>query len=355
MQKPRIAITIGDPAGVGPEVVAGAWSAPEIHRICTPLAIGHPAWLREAVKLLGLPLRVSEIYHPSEADSGGSTIPCLPVGDDRVLSVQRAKIDPLGGQAAFDALERAAELALAGEVDAVTTAPLNKAALHAAGHDFPGHTELLASFCGVEDVAMMLYLPPSTRVRGPAGLGVVHVTLHTALRNVSDMLSVDRIRQTIGLADQVMRQLLPPGVQPRVAVCAFNPHAGEQGLFGHEEQQVIAPAVEAARAAGVDVIGPAAADTLMLTASQGDYDIVVAMYHDQGHIALKLLDMHHAVNTTLGLPIIRTSVAHGTAFDLAWQGKAETSGMVCAIQVAAGLAARPSGMPSIPFAAPSFD
>ena len=351
MHKPRIAITIGDPAGVGPEVVVGAWSDPRIHRACTPLAIGHPAWLREAVQMLGLPHRVVEIGHPDEARPGSELIPCLPVGDDQVLGVQRAKVDSRGGQAAFDALERAAELALSGEVDAITTAPLNKAALHAAGHKVPGHTELLASFCGVEDVAMMLYLPPSDVIRGAAGLGVVHVTLHTALREVSDMLTTDRIRKTIRLADGVMHKLLSNHGKPRVGVCAFNPHAGEQGLFGHEEQQVIAPAVEAARADGIDVAGPAAADTLMPAAAQGEFDVVVAMYHDQGHIALKLLDMHHAVNTTLGLPIIRTSVAHGTAFDLAWQGKAETSGMVSAIQVAAGLAAQSSGVPLTPFAA----
>ena len=208
--------------------------------------------------------------------------------------------------------------------------------MHAAGHFYPGHTELLAEMCGVREFAMMLYLPPSDLVRGPAGLGVAHVTLHQSMRSIFDALTPAAIESKCRLAHDVMRRL---GVhEPRVAVCALNPHAGEDGLFGDEERTIIAPAVAEARRAGLNVAGPFPTDTLMMRARDGEFDAVVAMYHDQGHIALKLLGMHSAVNITLGLPIVRTSVAHGTAFDRAWQGTARGEGMVAAIVTAAKLA-----------------
>ncbi len=234
------------------------------------------------------------------------------------------------------------DLALAGRIDGLVTAPLHKAALWRAGHHYPGHTELLAERCGVCDFAMMLYLGPGGSVRGPAGLGVIHVTLHIALRDVFAQLSPAEILTKIRLADRALRPLRQfhglGDSRPTIGVAALNPHAGEEGLFGDEETSVIAPAVEQARAEGIDAVGPLPTDTLMTRARDGQFDAVVAMYHDQGHIALKLLDMHRAVNITLGLPIVRTSVAHGTAFDLAWQGRAESSGMIEAIRVAAGLA-----------------
>jgi 4-hydroxythreonine-4-phosphate dehydrogenase len=250
-------------------------------------------------------------------------------------------VDARGGQAAYDALVQAADLALAGRVDGIVTAPLNKAALWAAGHRYPGHTELLAERCGVRQCAMMLYLPRGASVRGRAGLGVVHVTLHTALRQVFAQLTIPNIVATARLADAAVRAWLRVYAlagQPRVAVAALNPHGGEQGLFGDEEQRLIAPAVEQGMAEGLGLVGPLPCDTLLMRAAAGEFDAVVAMYHDQGHIALKLLGMHRAVNITLGLPIIRTSVAHGTAFDLAWQGRAECSGMIEAIRAAALLA-----------------
>ncbi len=229
----------------------------------------------------------------------------------------------------------AAELAVAGRVDGMVTAPIHKAAMWQAGHRYPGHTELLAQLCGVDDFAMMLYLGPQF-VRGPAGLGVVHVTLHMALRDVFAHLSPETVLAKIHLAHDVMGRL--KGAAPAIGVCALNPHAGEQGLFGDEETTIILPAVEAARRQGLHVRGPDPADTLLARARDGEFDGVVAMYHDQGHIALKLLGMHQAVNITLGLPIVRTSVAHGTAFDVAWKGQAEFSGMVEALLVAAKLA-----------------
>ena len=245
-------------------------------------------------------------------------------------------VDARGGQAAYDALVAAARLALAGQVDALTTGPLHKAALWRAGHEYPGHTELLAELCGVDDFAMMLYLGPGAEVRGPAGLAIVHVTLHMALADVFAALNEEAILSKARLVAGVMTEF--KGSRPRVGVCALNPHAGEEGLFGDEERTMIRPAVERGLAEGLDLVGPLPADTLIGQARDGQFDAVVAMYHDQGHIAIKLLAMHRAVNVTLGLPIVRTSVAHGTAFDLAWQGRAEIAGMVEALRVASRLA-----------------
>jgi 4-hydroxythreonine-4-phosphate dehydrogenase len=261
---------------------------------------------------------------------------CLNPCDDEVLEVPASRVDARAGDAAFQVVCRAAELTLAREIDAIVTAPLSKAALHAAGHHYPGHTELLAELCGVSEFAMMLYLPSGPLVHAPLGLGVAHVTLHQSLRSVFDDLTPDAILSKCRLADQVMRRF--GATRPRLAVCALNPHAGEDGLFGNEEQTIIRPAVEAAQRAGLDVYGPLPTDTLMVQARNGEFDAVVAMYHDQGHIALKLLGMHAAVNITLGLPIVRTSVAHGTAFDRAWQGTARCEGMIAAIRTAVQLA-----------------
>ena len=337
MPKPRIAITLGDPAGIGPEIVVGAWSHAPLHDSCAPLVVGHPTVVRRSVELLKSPARVEVIASPSEAAPWRDVIPCLPAGSDDAALAPAGKVDARGGQAAYDALVAAARLALGGQVDAITTAPLSKAALHLAGHDYPGHTELLAELCGVPEVAMMLYLGPGGEVRGPAGLAIVHATLHLALAKIFNSLSSDAVLNKARLVSDFMRTF--KGSLPKVGVCALNPHAGEDGLFGNEESTIIAPAVERGRADGLDLSGPFPADTLIRRARDGEFDAVVAMYHDQGHIAIKLLAMHRAVNVTLGLPIVRTSVAHGTAFDLAWQGRAECAGMIEAIRVATRLAA----------------
>jgi 4-hydroxythreonine-4-phosphate dehydrogenase len=360
-------MTLGDPTGIGPEIIAAAWTSPELHEWGRAFVVGHPEVLRRAVTLRDVKAKIVTIGSPEEADSSPSQLPCLACGADDAADAPPATIDARGGQAAYDALVTAARLALAGRVDGIVTAPLHKAALWEAGHRYPGHTELLAELCGAGDVAMMLYLAPSERVRGPIGLGVAHVTLHMALRDVFRHITVESILSRVRLADGVMRALsdrqgsrhtpgavrkreqtkeadgarsVPATWGPRIGVCALNPHAGEQGLFGDEEQRVIGPAVELARAEGFLAAGPLPSDTLLSRAAAGHFDAVVAMYHDQGHIALKLLDMHRAVNITLGLPIVRTSVAHGTAFDLAWQGRAEWSGLVEATRVAAKLARR---------------
>jgi 4-hydroxythreonine-4-phosphate dehydrogenase len=337
MSKPLLAITEGDPTGVGPETIVGAWAQPAMHEICRAVVVGHPQILQRAVDLLHTGAKVvtlSQFEAAGDIESVPKVIPCLQCGSDEAMAAKPATIDPRGGQAAYDALLMAAKLALARQVDGIVTAPLHKTALWRAGHHYPGHTELLAELCGVRDFAMMLYLPLS-----PAhSLGVVHVTLHMALADVFQNLTPDSIFAKAKLIDQIMTVL--EGRRPRIGVCALNPHAGEEGLFGDEETRIIRPAVESAKNAGLSIDGPFPTDTLMARARDGEFDAIVAMYHDQGHIAIKLLGMHRAVNITLGLPILRSSVAHGTAFDLAWQGRAETTGMVEAIRVAARLAAR---------------
>ena len=338
--KPLIAITLGDPAGVGPEIIVGAWTSTVVHDHCRPLVVGHPGVVRRAVELWRTNLRVQEIDSPDEAEPTTSVIPCLACGSDNVLDIPPCQLDARAGQAAYDAVVAAAKLALEGKVNAITTAPLQKEALQRAGHAFPGHTELLASLCGVENFAMMLYLGPDGLPHSPAGLAVVHVTLHTALRNVFDELNEEGVLAKALLADDFMTRL--SGVRPRIGICALNPHGGEGGLFGSEEQTIIEPAVRRGAALGLNLTGPLPTDTLMVRARDGEFDAIVAMYHDQGHIALKLLGMHQAVNVTLGLPIIRTSVAHGTAFDIAWTGRAQTSSMIEALRVASRLA---SGRP----------
>jgi len=361
--KPLIAVTMGDPAGVGPEIIVGAWSETVVHEWCRPVVVGHPGIMRRAATLWRTGVKVVEVESPQLARPSPGSIPCVPCGAAEALDVRPGQLDARAGQAAYDAVMAATRLALDGKVDAITTAPLQKEALHRAGHEYPGHTELLAHLCGIDDYAMMLYLGPGEDLSPPAGLAVVHVTLHTALRSVFGQLTEEAILSKARLADQFMSRLTPkkvselfsspashnrfgsakktvltPFSRPRIGVCALNPHGGEGGLFGDEEISIIRPAVERGLAEGLRLEGPLPADTLMVHARDGKFDAVVAMYHDQGHIALKLLGMHRAVNVTLGLPIIRTSVAHGTAFDIAWRRRAETGGMIEALRVAALLA-----------------
>jgi 4-hydroxythreonine-4-phosphate dehydrogenase len=339
MTLPRIAITLGDPAGIGPETIVGAWTDPTIHTFCRPLVVGHPEILCRAAQLLKSPVRIVEVDSPAAASVDPQVISCLRAVSDDVLDVAPGIVDARGGQAAYDALVCAARMALADEIDGLTTAPLHKGALWKAGHHYPGHTELLAELCGVDDFAMMLYLGPGAAVRGSAGLAIVHVTLHMSVAQALAALNEEAVLRKSRLVSRVMHEL--KGTLPRVGVCALNPHAGEDGLFGDEEMTIIRPAVERGLAEGLDLTGPLPADTLIARARDGQFDAVVAMYHDQGHIAIKLLAMHRAVNVTLGLPIVRTSVAHGTAFDVAWQGRAETTGMVEALRVASRLANSP--------------
>jgi 4-hydroxythreonine-4-phosphate dehydrogenase len=339
MPRPRLAFTMGDAAGIGPELVARCWLEPKLHRWCTPVAVGHAAVLRRAAELVAGGLRVVEIDAPDQAEPDPGSLYCLAAGSDDVVDVPPASVDGRTGRAAYDCLALAAELALSGRIDGLVTAPLNKHALHAAGLPYPGHTEALAELAGVDEVAMMLYVAPGAGWGAEAGLGVVHVTLHMALADVPRHITIEAVLAKARLVREVMSRLMRPGRAPRIGLAALNPHAGEGGLFGDEEQRVLLPAATAARKEGIDLSDPLPADTLFWRAAEGRFDAVVAMYHDQGHIAVKLADFHRAVNITLGLPIVRTSPTYGTAFDIAWQGKARAAGMLEAARVAAVLAA----------------
>jgi 4-hydroxythreonine-4-phosphate dehydrogenase len=339
--RPRVALTMGDVAGIGPEVIARAWKSSPLRDLARPLVVGDAATLERALRLVGAQARVDEIETPEQARPSADLIPCLQATALDLADVPPGRVDPQAGRAAYDFLVAAIDHALAGRVDAIVTLPLNKESLHAGGIHVPGHTEILAERCRAPRHAMMLYLPrPEGRPDdgSPPGLGVVHATLHVPLRRVFDQLTIERVSDAIGLADSALRPLTY-GRPPRVAVAGLNPHAGEGGLFGDEEARIIAPAVERARAEGIAVCGPIAADTLFHRAVAGEFDAVVAMYHDQGHVAIKTLGFDRAVNVTLGLPIVRTSVAHGTAFDIAWQGRAapSTSSLISATRVAAQL------------------
>jgi 4-hydroxythreonine-4-phosphate dehydrogenase len=350
---PTLAVTVGDPTGIGPEIIVGALKEPSLYRVCRPLVVGRPEVLRRAMEQLGSSMAIDGIEDPREGNPSIERIACLTCGSPNAIEAPQGSIDARGGQAAYDALVLASRLALADQVDGIVTAPLHKVALHQAGHDWPGHTELLAEFCGVQQYAMMLYLPPredqknsgqvgsSAGRGGRYGLGVIHVTLHMALREIFAAIDPEAVFEKILLAREVfsrLRKASGENQEPPIAVAALNPHGGEMGRFGDEESTCIAPAVERAKQLGWDVEGPLPVDTLMPRAVQGEFDAVVAMYHDQGHIALKLLDMFDAVNITLGLPILRTSVAHGTAHSIAGTATAKCSGMVQAILAAARLA-----------------
>lgn len=318
--RPRIGMTIGDVAGIGPELIVRACADERVRRIARPVAFGHDAVFRQAAALCGV-----------EFD-----VPCINACRDSVRDVPPATVDSRAGRGSHDALIAAGEAALRGEIDAVVTAPLNKAALNRAGIHVPGHTELLAKLCGVERFAMMLHLPPGNAVQSPHGLCIAHATLHTSIASVSGLLTTAGVREKIELVHGFLQDV---GCEaPRVGVCALNPHAGEEGLFGDEESRIIAPAVASAVEAGINAAGPFPADTLIRRAVRGEFDGLVAMYHDQGHIAFKLLDFDGAVNVTLGLPIVRTSPSQGTAFDIAWTGRANPAGLIAAVHIAAQLA-----------------
>jgi len=338
--RPRLLLTLGDIAGIGPEIVARVCVDPQLSQQCRPMVVGEPTILERALQLIGSTVRVRSVEDPAAFEQiNGSEILCWnPLDEPQSVSLRTVKLGTLdgrAGRAAYEWLGAAARAALASTVDAIVTAPLNKAALHLAGLDYPGHTEILADCCGTPNHAMMLFVPPGEIVRSPHGLGVAHVTLHTSVASVPGLLSIDGVEEKIRLVDDFLRQVSVG--RPRIGVCALNPHGGESGLFGDEEQRLIAPAVARAAADRIAVEGPVPADALFRRALAGEFDGVVAMYHDQGHIPIKLVARDAAVNITLGLPIVRTSPSHGTAFDIAGQGKASAQGMNEAIRVAIAL------------------
>ncbi len=330
---PRLLFTMGDVAGIGPEIIAKAW--PELAAYCQPIVVGDVAWMRRANAAVSHSREVIEIVHPGAVPLTGDFIPCIQGSAQNLNDVQPGVMCAAGGRAAYDFLCTAIDLTMKKEVSGIVTLPLHKEGLHSAGLEYPGHTEILADKTGVRDFAMMLY---ARGPRVPHGLGVVHVTLHMALRDIFKNLSTDAVLSKIRLLNGVMKQLCDRA--PRLAVAALNPHASDGGLFGSEERTLIAPAVSQAHAEGIDVAGPIPSDTLFVRAEHGAFDGIVAMYHDQGHIPLKLLSGLKAVNITLGLPLVRTSVAHGTAYDIAGRGLAEHGSLVEAARVAALLVER---------------
>jgi 4-hydroxythreonine-4-phosphate dehydrogenase len=311
-ERVRLAVTVGDPAGIGPEVVLRALASAD--RPDVPVVVyGSMASLLDRAQRFGL---------QSPQDMGARVVD-IPADGPVALGEAGA----VGGRAAAAAVLRAVEDAKAGRVDALVTAPLNKESLHAAGHPWPGHTEMLAAAAGTPDVAMMF-------VGG--ALRVALVTIHRSLRSVPDAVTGAEVERVTRLVHREMPRF--GSDHPRIAVCGLNPHAGENGLFGHEERDVIAPAVAALRSEGIDASGPFPADSLFLRAARGEFDAVVAGYHDQGLIPVKLLAFGHAVNVTLGLPFVRTSVDHGTGFDIVLKGTADGRSLVEAMKLAARLA-----------------
>ncbi len=327
MDAPLIAVTMGDPAGIGPEIVAKTFADPGFGVGNRALVVGEPAMLERAIRLLGLPLGVKKISEPEEAAFEPGAVDVLAVGE-LPEDLPFGELDARAGDAAFRYVEKATELASSGRVGAIATAPLNKEAMHLAGHEYPGHTEILARLTGTQDYAMMLVTDE---------LKVIHVSTHVALREAIERVQPERELAVIRLAHASMQKL---GVEsPRVAVAGLNPHAGENGLFGTEDAEKIAPAIEEARAEGIDASGPHPPDTVLMRARRGVFDIVVVQYHDQGHIPVKLMGFDTGVNVTVGLPFFRTSVDHGTAFDIAGTGVADHASMRAALDLARRLAA----------------
>src|SRR5579871_6534796 len=322
---PRLLITLGDVAGIGPEIVARAW--PDLLPLCRPAVVGDPLWLRRGLELIGSTAKVCVIEHPAQAQPKVEVLPCLAGSDQDLHAVQPGRVSAAAGRAAYDFLCYAIDRTIAGEADGIVTAPLHKEGLHAAGLPYPGHTEILAQRTGVKEFAMVLAV---------GNLAVAHVTLHMALRDVFRHLTSAAVLEKAHLLDHLLTRML--GRRPRLGVAALNPHASDGGLFGDEEARLIAPAVEEGRRRGLDVSGPWPSDTLFVRARDGAFDGIVAMYHDQGHIALKLFGVGRAVNISAGLPIVRTSVAHGTAYDIAGRGVADAGSLVEAVRVAARLA-----------------
>jgi 4-hydroxythreonine-4-phosphate dehydrogenase len=325
--KPLIAITMGDATGVGPEIIVKSLQEPEMYEICRPVVIGDIGIMRRAVSIV----KAEFLCYPvDDICAAGQKYGQIDVLDMNNLPTDLpfAVIDARAGKAAYEYVEMAVGLAMQDKIDAIATAPLNKDALNQGGCHFPGHTEILAQLSNTKDYAMML--------TGGA-LRVIHVSTHVSIRRACDLVKKERVLRVIQLADQAMKLI---GIShPRIAVAGLNPHSGEGGMFGNEDIEEITPAVETAKAMGLDVTGPVPPDTVFFRAAhRGHFDIVVVMYHDQGHIPLKVLGFEQGVNITVGLPFIRTSVDHGTAFGKAGKGTADHLSMMESIRMAALMA-----------------
>lgn len=336
--KPLIGISMGDPAGIGPEIIVKAFMHQEVHERCLPLVVGDARVMLQAVKMLGATLRVVSIQKVTDALFAPEILNVYDLKNANPTELELGQVSALCGNAAFEAVRTLIELALDGQIDATVTAPINKESIHKAGHHFSGHTEIYAHFTHTDKFAMLL---------ADENLRVIHATTHVSLRKACDLCKKDRILDVIRLLDDACKQF---GIaQPRIAVAGLNPHAGENGLFGDEEILEIIPAIQEANAQGFTVEGPIPPDTMFVKAVQGKYDGCVAMYHDQGHIPFKLegfqwdnekqtMKSVKGVNITLGLPIIRTSVDHGTAFEIAGKGIASADAMLVSIDYAIRMA-----------------
>ena len=326
--KPILVVTLGDAAGSGPELIAKAFAEPEVRAACRPVVIGDAGVMREAVRITRVPATVRTIDRATDAGDDAAVIDVIDLANLDVASLVRGQVSATTGRAAYESIKGAVELTLAGGAHAVVTSAINKAALHAAGFHYDGHTELLAELCGKPKVTMML-------VAGK--LRVCHVSTHVSLAQAIQRVRPERILQVIALADAGVREI---GVaEPHIAIAGLNPHAGEGGIFGREEIEIIAPAIEEAKRRGFVVSGPYAGDTVFFRTLQGEFDCAIAMYHDQGHVAAKMLGIWQGVNVTLGLPIIRTSVEHGTDFANAGKGTGDPRSLIQALRLAATMAA----------------
>ncbi len=330
--KPILAITMGDPAGIGPEIIVKALLLPKVWRLCRPLVIGSQPIFEQTVQSLKTTLPIMAVDGHDESTSKQAfrrgRLPLFDPFSKPARSVRLGRVSAKAGEMGVTCIQSAVQLAQAGCVSGIVTAPINKEAMHLAGHLYPGHTEMLADLTKAKESGMMI-------MGGP--LKIVFTTTHLPLRDVAKALTVQKIVKAIRLAHFGLKQLF--GVKkPRIAVAGFNPHAGENGVFGDEEKRLILPAIKRAKAQGISCNGPHSADTMFAKALTGAFDGIVALYHDQGLIPLKTVAFGHCVNITVGLPILRTSVDHGTAFDIAGKGIADPTSLVDAIEMAARLA-----------------
>jgi 4-hydroxythreonine-4-phosphate dehydrogenase len=328
MDRPLIGVTMGDPAGIGPEICAKALTSSEVTAVANCVVIGDRRGLRHGLKISKINgVEINPLKEVGDAKFQPGVINVLDLDNADPAKIKAGQVGKAAGQAAFEYIETAVQLAKDGEIDGIATAPINKEAIRKAGHKFDGHTEILAAYTGTKDYAMMFVSDK---------LWVILVTTHMPLHEVSKSLTKQKVLKTIKLAHETLAKLR--GRKPKIGVAGLNPHAGENGIFGHEEIRVIAPAVAEARKLGIDAKGPVSPDAIFYLANAGMFDIVVAMYHDQGLIPLKLLSFNRSVNVTVGLPIIRTSVDHGTGFDIVGKGWANPQSLIEAIQVAAHFA-----------------
>ncbi|HUU65288.1 MAG TPA: 4-hydroxythreonine-4-phosphate dehydrogenase PdxA [Dehalococcoidales bacterium] len=321
--KPLLAITMGDAAGSGPEIITKTLADPEVRAVSRPVVVGDATIMQAALEITGVPGEVKSIEKISAASFQDDIIEVIDLRNIQLDKLTRGRVDPVAGKAAYEYIKLATEMTLAGESDAIVTSAINKEALNKAGYHYDGHTQLLAELCGGPEVAMML-------VSGK--LRVSHVSTHVSLLRAIERVRPERILTVLRLTDEAVRQM---GVaEPRLAVAGLNPHSGEGGLFGDEEIKYITPTIEEARRQGMNVTGPLPPDSVFLRTSEGQFDAAIAMYHDQGHIAVKMLGITHGVNVTLGLPIIRTSVDHGTNFGKAGKGTADPTSLILSVKLA---------------------